>query len=85
MTTGKVEYAPDYKSQFEIAMDEGAKMAEGIIATLKESDERERLRDAVVEAAIKQRRLVLRHLDDRPLQDLQPTAVGSKERRERGG
>lgn len=52
MKIGKVEFAPDYKSKLDAAMHEGAKMAEGILDTLKQSDERERLRDEVIEAAL---------------------------------
>lgn len=50
METGKVEYAPDYKSQVELAMDEGRRIAESIIANNKLSAEHARLKDAVLKA-----------------------------------
>jgi uncharacterized protein (DUF362 family) len=55
--TGKVEYAPDYKSQVELAMDEGRRIAESVIANNKFNAEHQRLKDAVVEAVKEERRL----------------------------
>lgn len=50
MKAGKVEYAPDYKSQVQLAMDEGRRIAESVIVTNKFNSEHARLKDAVVEA-----------------------------------
>lgn len=54
MTTGKVEYAPDYKSeQLKAAMEEGRKIADSVIAANKLFAERARLERLVIEAAKK--------------------------------
>jgi hypothetical protein len=51
MGTGKVEYAPDYKSRVRQAVDEGRRIADSIIANNRLSAEHQRLQSAVVEAA----------------------------------
>lgn len=51
MDTGKAEYAPDYKSQFEMAIDEGRRIAESVIANNKTSAEYQRLQSAVISSA----------------------------------
>lgn len=51
MTTGSIEYSPDYKSDYDSAMDEGRKIAETVVAANKLSTERARLESKIVEAA----------------------------------
>lgn len=65
MTTGKVEYAPDYKSNFKPVMDAGESITESVIAANRAAAERERLEREVIEKAKEWRELRLTHAETR--------------------